>query len=139
MKFIIALGKILVLGFAVGVISSLGKTSPYAALFRWDGSLLIRCVEAMVLLVGIPASVCALTRRTRSAWLAVLVLAGAMLIAPWADMWSDHFKAANSGRVFTASLDGTAWEPLMLTAIMVIPMFLMRRFIPAFRRYAAVA
>jgi hypothetical protein len=139
MKFIIALGKILVLGFAVGVISSLGKTSPHAAFFRWNGSLLIRCVGATILLVGIPASVCALTRRMRSSWLAVVILAGAMLIAPWVDMWSDHFKAANSGRVFTPSLDGTVWEPLILAAIMVIPMLLMRRFVPVFRRHEAVA
>ena len=138
MKFIIALGKIFVLGFAVGVISSLGKSSPDAAFFRWNGSLLIRCAGAAILFVGIPASVCALTRRSHSAWLAVSILTGTMLIAPWIDMWLDHFKAANSGRAFTPSLDGTVGEPLILAAVLMIPLFLMRWFIPAFKCHEVV-
>ena len=131
----IALGKILVLGFVVGVVSGLGKTLPHAGFFRWNGSPLIRCIGAIILLGGIPASVCVLTRRARSAWVTVLILVGAMLIAPWVDIWSDRFK---TGRYFTRSLDSMVWEPLVLAAIMVIPLLLMRRFIPAFKHHEAV-
>ena len=133
------IGEVLVLGIVVGVISSVGKDSPYYAFFRWDGGLLHRAAGAMILLVGIPASVCALTRRARSVWLAILILVGAMLIAPWVDILADHFKAANSNRTFTPSLDGTVWEPIILAIVMMIPMLLMRHFVPFFRRHETVA
>jgi hypothetical protein len=137
--FIKIIGEILALGIVVGVISSVGKDSPYYAFFRWDGGLLLRGAGAMILLVGIPASVCALTRQARSAWLAILILVGAMLIAPWVDILADHFKAANSNRMFTPSVDGTVWEPIVLAIMMMIPMLLMRRFVPYLRHYETVA
>ena len=135
MKFLAALGSSFVLGLFMGVVSNLGKTLPYAAFFRWNGSLTVRVVGVMIVLCGIPAIVCAMTRHARSAWPPVLVLAVAILIAPWVDMVLDWFRI---GRVFIRSLDSLVWEPLGLGAIMFVPVLLMRRYVPAFRSHEDV-
>jgi len=137
MKYLVAILKVVILGSAIGVMSSVGKSSPYAAFFRWDVDR--RWFVAIFLLLGIPAIICFLTRRTCSVWMPVLMLVGTLLLATWVDLYSDHFKAANHGRNFTLSLDDLVWEPLIVGIVLMIPMFLMRRFISFFRRYEALA
>jgi hypothetical protein len=46
----------------MGVICNLGKSLPYAAFFRWNSGLWVKILGAIILLCGVPASVCALTR-----------------------------------------------------------------------------
>lgn len=130
-----AIGKIWFLGLFMAGLSNVGKSLPYAAFFRWGGSLTVRLVGAVIILAGIPAIVCVLTRHARSAWAAVLILAAAILIAPWADMCLDWYRV---GQVFMRSLDSLVWEPLVLGVVMLVPVLLMRRFVPAFRCHESV-
>jgi len=88
----------------------------------------------MIVLCGIPAIVCAMTRHARSAWPPVLVLAVAILIAPWVT-W---FWIGSGRQSFHPVLGLPSWEPLVLGAIMLIPVLLMRRFVPAFRSHEDV-
>lgn len=125
-----AIGKICFLGLFMAGLSNVGKSLPYAAFFRWGGSLTVRLIGAVIILAGIPAIVCVLTRHARSAWAAVLILAAAILIAPWADMCLDWYRV---GQVFMRSLDSLVLEPLVLGVVMLVPVLLMRHFVPAFR------
>jgi hypothetical protein len=140
MRYLKTPAMILGLGIALGVVSSLGKSLPHASFFHWNGTLLFRCVAAILVLGGIPATVCAMTRRARSAWLPVAVLMTAMLIAPWVDFEADRLEANRFGPrdvIMRASdSDSMLWEPLVLAGILVIPTILMRRFVPAFHAEA---
>jgi hypothetical protein len=130
MKIATGIARTCFLALLMAALSNIGKGRPGLAFFHCDGSLTVRLALAVVLLGGIPASVCALTRQARSAWTAILVLAAAMLVAPWVDMCLDWYMA---GDIFLPSIDSLVWEPMALGAILVVPVLLMRHFVPAFR------
>ena len=74
------------------------------------------------------------------------MLAFAAFVLSWTAAWFDQFKPEN-GFSFHASVS-SEWslsfvrmvlEPLTFCGILFVPVLLMRRFVPVFRRYESVA
>ena len=103
-------------------------------------------LNAVWVFIALPAAICFLSRRTRSPWHPVLMLASALALIPWASLWFDQFwswsrrTATPYGyRVLEPSFEDMVGAPLLLGCLVIGFLLLMRRFIPFFRTDEAIA
>ena len=124
----------MIFGAVAGVVASLGLVSAWQPLGRW--------IVLPILLIGLSTSACFFTRKSRSAWQAILVLVTAAFVMSWAAECFGQFQQENgfsfSAKVsseWSLSLVRMVLEPLTFCGILLAPVLLMRRFLPSFRRY----
>ncbi len=122
-----------VLGLVAGAMGSLSTVASLRPTSVW--------IVAPLMLVGLPLTVCYLTRRADSVWLPLLMLTVTLFVMPWMSGRLDHFKADRgfsfAAKYFTAwspSLEDMVFIPLVCVVILCIPVLLMRRFVAAFRK-----
>jgi hypothetical protein len=127
-----------VLGLVAGVLDSFSTIASWRPISVW--------VIAPLMLVGLPVTVCFLTRRARSVWLPLLMLAVAVLVMPWMASRLEHFRAdhgfsfaAGDSSVWSPSVTEMVFMPLVCIAVLSIPVLLIRRFLPVFWKHEAVA
>jgi hypothetical protein len=127
-----------VLGLVAGVLDSLSTIQSWRPFSVW--------IVAPLLILGLPAIVCFLTRHSRSVWLPLLALAVAVLVMPWMAARLEYFRpdygfsfAASFSITWSPSAEEMLFLPLAAIAVLSIPVLLMRWFIPLFRKYEAVA
>jgi hypothetical protein len=128
----------LVLGLVAGVLDCLGTIPSWRPASVW--------LVAPLLILGLPATVCFLTRCSRSVWLPLLMLAVAVFVMPWMAERLEYFRpdygfsfTAKSFTIWSPSADRMLFEPLVFTAVLCVPVLLMRWLLLAFRKHGAVA
>lgn len=134
-----------VLGLVAGVLGSFSTIASWLPVSVW--------FIAPLMLVGLPATVCFLTRRSRSVWLPLLMLAVAAFVMPWMasrlELFSRRFKlfrtdhgfsfAAYTSSMWRPSVEEMVFMPLVCIAVLSIPILLIRRYAPVFWKHEAVA
>lgn len=134
-------GRVICIGFVLGLVA--GMLDSISTIPSWRPFSV--WIVAPLLILGLPASVCFLTRRSRSVWLPFLMLTVAVLVLPWMAARLEYFRP-DFGFSFSATFS-TEWNPsakemlllpLVCAAVLCIPVFLMRCFVPIFRKHEAV-
>lgn len=132
----------IVVGIVFGILTSLATRPPT----RTHGDDPVTWLNGVWTLVALPAAICFLARHARSWRQPLLFLAAAVVVFPWASLWCDQFKSAyrhtlgsTSRMTLAPSLEQMFIEPLMVGCMVLVSVFLMRRFLPFFRPYAADA
>jgi hypothetical protein len=126
-------------GVVAGLMISLGThATGERTLLTW--------VSVAFILVGLPAMVCFHTRRVSSVWIAIAFLAVSMAVMPWAYRWCDQFKtehrftlAHHSKTTLKPSVQEMVVVPVVCGAVLVIPVLLIRRFVPGLRKHESIA
>jgi prepilin signal peptidase PulO-like enzyme (type II secretory pathway) len=126
-------------GVVAGLMVSLGTPAT-------DECTLLTWVGVAFISVGLPAMICFHTRRASSACIAIAFLAASVAVMPWAYRWCDQFKteyrftlAHHSKTTLKPSVEDMVVGPLVCGGVLVIPVLLMRRFVPGWRKQATIA
>ena len=127
-----------VLGFVGGVLASFTTIASWRPTSTW--------ILTPLVLIGIPTSICFMTRRVRSDWQAFLMLAVAFLVMPWASERVAFFQAdhgfsflADSYSRWSPSIEQMVFFPFLCIVVLSILVLLLRRFVPFFRKHENLA
>jgi hypothetical protein len=132
----------IVVGVAFGILTSLATRPPT----RTEADDPVTWLNGVWTFIALPSAICFLARRASSWRQPLLLLAVIVAVFPWASLWCDQFKAAyrhaggaTSRRILEPSLEDMVIAPLMVGCMVLGLVFLMRRFVPVFRRHEPVA
>jgi len=132
----------IVIGVAFGILTSLTTRPPT----RTEGDDPVTWLNGVWTFIVLPVAICVLARHARSWRQPLWLLAGTVVVFPWASLWCDQFKSAyqystgaSSRRILEPSLEQMVIVPLMVGCMVLVLVFLLRWFVPAFRRLEAAA
>jgi hypothetical protein len=117
----------LVLGFFAGVIENFGEIESWQPM----SGLII----APLFLAGLPMIVCLFTRAFRSVWSSLLMLTVALFVMPWVCLRAEHFRGYHVVNSWDEILLDMLLMPLGCIVILIIPVLVVRRFVPFCRRH----
>jgi hypothetical protein len=126
----------IVIGAAFGILTSLAARPPT----RFQGQDPVTWLNGLWTFIALPVAICLLARHARSWREPLLLLAATVVMFPWASLWCDQFKPeyhhvlGERGRtVLGPSVELMVREPLMVGGMVLVVVFVLRRFVPGFR------
>jgi hypothetical protein len=127
-------------GVVFGILTSLA-TRPSMRIETGDP---VNWFHGFLTLIALPSAICVLSRRSKSWRYPVLLLVVIVAVFPWASFWCDQFKSryrfvlgAHDRVILEPSVDAIL-SSLFVGCMVGVLVFLMRRFLPNFKRYEAV-
>jgi len=128
-------GRIISLGLVLGLFA--GVIMNFDNIDSWQP--ISGLITVPLLLAGLPITVCYLTRRSRSVWSPVRMLSVALFVMPWVCFRAElalpkYFRGYS---VPDEVLLDTLFLPLVFIAILIIPVLVVRRFVPFCRSHEA--
>jgi hypothetical protein len=130
-------------GVAVGVVFGILTSLATRASTRIETGDPVNWFNGFLTIIALPSAICFLSQRSRSWRYPLLLLVVIVAVFPWASFWCDQFKpqyryvlGAGGRRILEPSIDAILTS-LFVGCMVGVFVFLIRRFLPIFKRYEA--